>query len=131
MGLTTRLAAGAVGGLVLGVLLAIALGLSDTKLRRRERIEDVTGIPLLGTLVADKQSRDGIIDIDAGGLAVERPARTAHERAVRPQCHRSASPGDRRDQPVRPGRPVLDRHRPGRRVRRGRATRWSWSTVTW
>ena len=72
MGLTTRLAAGAVGGLVLGVLLAIALGLSDTKLRRRERIEDVTGIPLLGTLVADKQSRDGIIDIDSGGLAVER-----------------------------------------------------------
>ncbi|MGK2852771.1 MAG: CpsD/CapB family tyrosine-protein kinase, partial [Microbacteriaceae bacterium] len=44
----------------------------DTKLRRRERMEDVTGIPLLGTLVADKQSRNGVIDIDSGGLAVER-----------------------------------------------------------
>lgn len=72
MGLPIRLAAGGVGGLVVGVLLAIALGIADTKVRRRERIEDVTGVPLLGTLVADSAERVGAIDIDAGGLAVER-----------------------------------------------------------
>lgn len=72
MGLVTRLVGGAVAGLVLGVLVALAIGLSDTKLRRRERMEDVTGVPLLGTLVDDAENRTGVIDIDAGGVAVER-----------------------------------------------------------
>ncbi|MGU3500196.1 P-loop NTPase [Mycobacterium sp. C31M] len=71
MGLPIRMAAGGVAGLVIGVLLAIALGISDTKVRRSERVEDVTGVPLLGTLVAGKD-RAGLLDIDAGGLAVER-----------------------------------------------------------
>ncbi|WP_304112046.1 polysaccharide biosynthesis tyrosine autokinase [Mycolicibacterium bacteremicum] len=105
MGLPIRLAAGAVGGLVLGVLLAIALGLSDTKIRRRERIEDVTGVPLLGTLVADGENRTGIVDIEAGGLPVERLrelrtnvqfARNAHGQHPRVIAVTSPSPQDGR-----------------------------------
>lgn len=71
MGLATRITAGAVGGLLIGVLIALAVGASDTKLRRRERVEEVSGVALLGTLI-DDESRDGVIDIAAGGPAVER-----------------------------------------------------------
>ncbi|MGW0161753.1 P-loop NTPase [Mycobacterium sp. NPDC003323] len=105
MGLPIRLAAGGVGGLVLGVLLAIALGISDTRVRRRERMEDVTGVPLLGTLVADGQNRTGVIDIEAGGLPVERLrelrtnvqfARNAHGQHPRVIAVTSPSPQDGR-----------------------------------
>ncbi|WBP93003.1 P-loop NTPase [Mycolicibacterium neoaurum] len=105
MGLPIRLAAGAVGGLVLGVLVAVLLGISDSKVRRRERIEDVTGVPLLGTLVADAQDRTGVIDTEAGGLAVERLrelrtnvqfARNAHGQHPRVIAVTSPSPQDGR-----------------------------------
>jgi receptor protein-tyrosine kinase len=71
MGLATRIAAGAVGGLLVGVLIALAVGVSDTKLRRRERVEEVSGVALLGTLIED-DTRDGVVDIAAGGPAAER-----------------------------------------------------------
>lgn len=62
---------GALAGLVLGVIVAAVLGVSDSRLRRRERIDDVTGGALIGTLVEDKR-REGALDPAGGGLAVER-----------------------------------------------------------
>ncbi|MGB8404121.1 MAG: Wzz/FepE/Etk N-terminal domain-containing protein, partial [Mycobacterium sp.] len=70
-GLVMRIVLGAFGGLVVGIIVAVILGVSDSKVRRRERIEDVTNSALIGTLVDDK-NRDGLIDLAEGGLAVER-----------------------------------------------------------
>lgn len=62
---------GGLGGLVVGVILAVVLGVSDTRVRRSERIEDVTGNALIGTLIETTGS-EGIVDLAAGGAAVER-----------------------------------------------------------
>jgi len=70
-GLVTRILLGAMAGLLVGFILAAILGVSDTRVQRRERVEDVTGSALIGTLVANT-GRDGTIDLAAGGVAVER-----------------------------------------------------------
>jgi receptor protein-tyrosine kinase len=72
MGLATRILLGALAGLVIGIILAALLGVSDTRVRRRERIEDVTDSVLIGTLVQTKKGESGVIDLAAGGAAVER-----------------------------------------------------------
>lgn len=71
MGLVTRILLGALAGLGIGIVLAGILGVADTRVRRRERIEDVTGSALIGTLVQHKGG-DGVLDLAAGGAAVER-----------------------------------------------------------
>lgn len=70
MGLATRIILGALGGLVVGVIVAVLLGVSDSKVRRRERVEDVTGNALIGTLVDTPGG--GVVDLADGGVAVER-----------------------------------------------------------
>lgn len=71
MGLVARILLGALGGLLVGVIVAAIAGVSDTRVQRRERIEDVTGNALIGTLARNK-GREGSIDPAAGGEAVER-----------------------------------------------------------
>ena len=71
MGLVTRVLLGALAGLGIGIVLAGIIGVADTRVRRRERIEDVTGSALIGTLVQHKGG-DGVLDLAAGGPAVER-----------------------------------------------------------
>jgi len=71
MSLVTRILLGALGGVLVGVILAAILGVSDTRVQRRERVEDVTGNALIGTL-ARTRDRTGVIDLAAGGVAVER-----------------------------------------------------------
>lgn len=62
---------GALAGLFLGIIAAVILGVSDTRVRRRERVEDVTGNALIGTLV-ETAGQSGVIDLTEGGLATER-----------------------------------------------------------
>lgn len=71
VGLVTRVLLGALAGLGIGIILAAIIGVSDTRVRRRERIEDVTDTALIGTLSERKQT-DGVLDFAAGGQAVER-----------------------------------------------------------
>lgn len=71
MGLVTRVLLGALAGLVIGIVLAAILGVSDTRVRRRERLEDVTSNALIGSLLQNK-GREGVLDLAAGGPAVER-----------------------------------------------------------
>jgi len=70
MGLVTRVLLGALAGLVIGIVLAAILGVSDTRVRRRERIEDVTSNALIGSLLENKGG--AVLELAAGGPAVER-----------------------------------------------------------
>jgi receptor protein-tyrosine kinase len=70
-GLVTRILLGALAGLAIGIVLAAIIGVADTRVRRRERIEDVTDSALIGTLV-ENNGGPGVIDLAAGGVAVER-----------------------------------------------------------
>ncbi len=72
LSLLYRILLGAAGGLVLGLLVAVALGAMDTKMRRRERVEAVTGSLTVGALVADRSDPTAPIDLAAGGIAAER-----------------------------------------------------------
>jgi capsular exopolysaccharide synthesis family protein len=71
--LLTRVGLGAVGGLLVGLLLAVAIGALDSRLRARDSVEAVTRSQLLGALVADPR-RPGVpvTNLAAGGLAAER-----------------------------------------------------------
>ena len=73
LSLLTRVALGAAGGLVVGVLLAVLIGFLDSRVRGRDSIEAVTRSHALGALVADP-GRPGVsvVDLAAGGLAAER-----------------------------------------------------------
>lgn len=71
-GLVTRVLLGALGGVGIGIVLAGLIGVADTRVRRRERIEDVTDSALIGALVDTKGRGNGVIDLAAGGAAVER-----------------------------------------------------------
>jgi receptor protein-tyrosine kinase len=73
LSLLTRVALGAAGGLVVGVLLAVLIGFLDSRVRARDSIEAVTRSHALGALVADP-NRPGVpvVDLEAGGLAAER-----------------------------------------------------------
>jgi capsular exopolysaccharide synthesis family protein len=72
MSLVTRILLGALAGLLIGIILAALIGVSDSRVRRRERIEDVTDSVLIGTLVQNKKGETGVIDLSAGGVEVER-----------------------------------------------------------
>ncbi len=71
--LLTRIGMGAAAGLVMGLLLAVLAAVLDTRLRSRERVDALTGSLVLGALVADPcRLDDGVIDLDSGGILVER-----------------------------------------------------------
>lgn len=73
LSLLTRVGLGAVGGLILGLLLAVGIGVLDTRVRARDRVEAVTKSPALGALVADPNRRAvAVLDLQSGGVAVER-----------------------------------------------------------
>ena len=71
--LVTRIGLGVVAGLALGVIAVIVLALVDTRVRRRERVEDIAGSLVLGEVVADpKRPGVPVLDPAAGGELVER-----------------------------------------------------------
>jgi capsular exopolysaccharide synthesis family protein len=72
LSLLTRIALGAAGGFALGLMLAVLAGVLDPKMRRRERVEAVTGSFALGSLVADGRREDELVELEVGGIAVER-----------------------------------------------------------
>ncbi|MDX1888557.1 AAA family ATPase [Mycolicibacterium sp. 050158] len=73
IGLLTRIGLGAVGGLLVGLLAAVALGVLDSRVRGRDRVEAVSKSQVLGALVADPHRSDvAVADLAAGGLAAER-----------------------------------------------------------
>jgi capsular exopolysaccharide synthesis family protein len=67
-----RVVLGVAAGVIIGLLLALAFGLLDSRMRRREGVEEVTGTALLGTLVEDGRHPAEAMDMAAGGVAVER-----------------------------------------------------------
>jgi receptor protein-tyrosine kinase len=73
LSLLTRVALGAAGGLVVGVLLAVLIGFLDSRVRGRDSIEAVSRSHALAALVADPR-RPGVsvVDLASGGLAAER-----------------------------------------------------------
>lgn len=73
LSLLTRVALGAAGGLVVGVLLAVLIGFLDSRVRGRDSIEAVSRSHAIGALVDDPR-RPGIpvADLEADGLAAER-----------------------------------------------------------
>ncbi|MBB5165818.1 polysaccharide biosynthesis tyrosine autokinase [Mycobacterium sp. AZCC_0083] len=71
--LLTLLGLGAVGGAVVGLLIAIGIGAFDSRLRARDSVEAVTRSHALGALVADPRRPDvPVTNLAAGGLAAER-----------------------------------------------------------
>jgi len=71
--LLTVVGLGAVGGAVVGLLLAVLFGALDSRLRARDSIEGVTRSHALGALVADpRRSGVPVTNLAAGGLAAER-----------------------------------------------------------
>lgn len=73
LSLLTRVGLGAVGGLVVGLLLAVLIGFLDSRVRARDSVEAVTRSHALGTLVADPR-RPGVpvANLAGDGLAAER-----------------------------------------------------------
>jgi capsular exopolysaccharide synthesis family protein len=64
---------GAAAGLAGGIVLAVLIGLFDSRLRGRDRVEELTDSLALGALPDDPgRGAVGVIDLAAGGLAVER-----------------------------------------------------------
>jgi receptor protein-tyrosine kinase len=73
LSLLTRVALGAAGGLVVGVLLAVLIGFLDSRVRGRDSIEAISRSHALGALVDDPRRADvSVVDLEAGGLAAER-----------------------------------------------------------
>jgi capsular exopolysaccharide synthesis family protein len=72
LSLLTRIGLGVAGGLALGLTIAVLAGVLDPKMRRRERVEAVAGSLALGALVADGRRAGEPIDLEVGGVAVER-----------------------------------------------------------
>jgi capsular exopolysaccharide synthesis family protein len=72
LSLLLRIGLGVAGGLAVGLAIAVLAGVLDTRLRRRERVEAVTGSLVLGALVADRRHPEDAIDLAAGGIAAER-----------------------------------------------------------
>ncbi|WP_293239529.1 polysaccharide biosynthesis tyrosine autokinase [Mycolicibacterium sp.] len=68
-----RLVLGGVAGLVLGVLIAILVGIADRRVRGRETVEGTTNALVLGGLPTDPQRRDGgVVDLGKSSLYAER-----------------------------------------------------------
>lgn len=73
LSLLTLVALGAVGGFIVGVLIAVSIGALDSRLRAREKVEAVTRSHAVGALVADSHRSDvPVANLAAGGLAAER-----------------------------------------------------------
>ncbi|WP_064751570.1 polysaccharide biosynthesis tyrosine autokinase [Mycobacterium sp. URHB0044] len=73
LSLLTLVALGAVGGFIVGVLIAVSIGALDNRLRARDKVEAVTRSNALGALVADPHRSDvSVANLAAGGLAAER-----------------------------------------------------------
>jgi capsular exopolysaccharide synthesis family protein len=71
--LLTVIAMGAAAGFVLGTIIAGLAGVLDTRMGRRERVEEVTGSLVLAALPDDRRRRaDGVIDLATPGAAAER-----------------------------------------------------------
>jgi len=66
------------GGLVLGLALAFALDQADDRLRRKEELEAVTGVPVLGLLprVARRQLHNDVVTLRSPGSATAEAYRT-------------------------------------------------------
>lgn len=73
---TTRLAIGAASGLVLGLLTAFVIEAWDDRLRRRDRIEHITGLPVIAEVPALPKEQRSATDVPA----VDAPRGRAAER---------------------------------------------------
>jgi receptor protein-tyrosine kinase len=68
-----RVALGAAGGLVVGIILAVLVGIADKRLRGSEPVEDITGAGILGSLPSDpSRPKAGSVDLGADDLYSER-----------------------------------------------------------
>lgn len=68
----TRIGMGVAGGTVLGLLVALVLGIVDRRVRGRERVADASGSLLLGALPADPARRQApVVDLSADGAYAE------------------------------------------------------------
>ncbi len=99
--LVTRIGLGAVAGLALGVIAVIVLALVDTRVRRRERVEDIAGSLVLGEIVADPD-RPGVpvVDPAAGGRRGRTCPAARHQPALRAHRRRRPSGGRRGHSPA-------------------------------
>jgi capsular exopolysaccharide synthesis family protein len=71
--LMMRLALGAAGGLIVGMLAALLFGVLDKRLRARENIESQTGSLVMGALPKDPVRKNaGVVDLAGNGLYAER-----------------------------------------------------------
>jgi capsular exopolysaccharide synthesis family protein len=68
-----RLVLGGVAGLVLGLVLAILVGIADRRLRGRETVEDSTDSRVLGGLPTDPRRKSvGVVDLEENSIYTER-----------------------------------------------------------
>lgn len=68
-----RLALGAVGGLMVGLLAALLFGVFDKRLRARESVEAQSGSLVMGALPKDPvRGNAGVVDLAGNGLYAER-----------------------------------------------------------
>ena len=73
LSLLKRIALGAAGGLVIGLLAALLAGVSDKRLRGRENIESATGSLVKGSLPKDPlRPKANVVDLDNNSLYAER-----------------------------------------------------------
>jgi receptor protein-tyrosine kinase len=71
--LLMRLVLGAVGGLVVGMLLALVTGVFDKRLRARENVESQSGSLVMGELPKDPVRKNArVVDLAGNGLYAER-----------------------------------------------------------
>ena len=110
MSKSTRIAIGGAAGLVLGLVTAFLVEAWDDRLRRRDRAERVTGLPVIAevpVLPKKQRSNTDVPAVDAPrSRAAERYRVGAHHPAVRPAGaparrsrsarHRWPAPGARR-----------------------------------
>jgi receptor protein-tyrosine kinase len=72
-GLVKRIAFGAAGGLIIGLLLAVLFGVFDKRLRGRENIESATGSLVMGGLPKDPaRPRAAVADLNGNSFYAER-----------------------------------------------------------
>ena len=68
-----RLALGAVGGLVVGMLVALVTGVFDKRLRARENVESQSGSLVMGALPKDPVRKNaGVVDLAGDSIYAER-----------------------------------------------------------
>jgi capsular exopolysaccharide synthesis family protein len=71
--LPMRIALGAVGGMILGLLTALLFGVFDKKLRGRENVESATGSLVMAALPRDPvRGKAEVVDLDGSSIYAER-----------------------------------------------------------